>query len=244
MKNSSPSRSEHPASGKSSPVQARGAQARQQLLVHATRIFAGKGYTAASTREICEAAGVNLTAIRYYFGNKEGLYRAALIEPIQIIAEQLGGFDAPSLSFSQALQCIMAPLLGMTQESDYELRVTRLHLRETLEPSVIFREVVQADIRPLHNKFTALLAKHCNLERADTDIHQLAFAMLAMANDYCISREYMKLLAPEMFSRPDAEAIIFDRLTAYCCALLDNERERRRALLISSRARADLQDSQ
>ncbi|WP_306306050.1 TetR/AcrR family transcriptional regulator [Methylomonas koyamae] len=29
-----------------------------------------KSYEGASTREICEAAGVNISAIRYYFGDK------------------------------------------------------------------------------------------------------------------------------------------------------------------------------
>ena len=209
------------------PVQERGAQARQQLLEHATRIFASKGYAGATTREICEVAGVNLSAIRYYFGNKDGLYRAALIEPIHLVAAQFGSFDDPALPFAQAIRQVLAPLLGMAQRDEYELQVVRLHLRETLEPSPIFVEVVVSDILPLHNALVALLARHCELPQPDVDIHQLAFAMVALANDYCISREYMKLLAPEVLSRPDAESIILDRLVGFCEALLDKERERR-----------------
>ena len=209
------------------PVQDRGAQARQQLLAQATRLFAAKGYAAASTREICQAAGVNIAAIRYYFGSKEGLYRAALTEPIHFIASQFGRFDDPELPFAQAIRQVLAPMICLNPQDDYKQQITRLHLRETLEPSAIFREVVRTDIQPLHNLLTGVLARHCKVAEVDTDIHQLAFAMLAMANDYCISREYMKLLAPAVLDRPDAANAILDRLVAFCSALLDAERARR-----------------
>jgi AcrR family transcriptional regulator len=55
--------------------------ARSRLVISALRLFAEKGYKAASTREICDAAGANISAIRYYFGDKASLYRAAFIEP-------------------------------------------------------------------------------------------------------------------------------------------------------------------
>ena len=209
------------------PVQERAAQARQQLLVHAPRNFAAKGYAGATTREICDAAGVNLAAIRYYFGNKEGLYRAALLEPIWLVTERLLGFDGQHLSFEQAIRQVLGPLIEMAWRDEYELHATRLHLRETLQPTPIYRDVVQREIRPLHDALAAMLARHCGLPAADTEIHQLAFAMVAMANDYCISREYMNLLAPDVLARPQAETCILNRLVDYCCALLERERQRR-----------------
>jgi len=75
----------------------RGAQAREALIAHGTRIFATKGFAAASTREICQAAGANVAAIHYYVGDKEGLYRAVLTAPIEAIADQFDGFDGPAL---------------------------------------------------------------------------------------------------------------------------------------------------
>src|SRR4029450_4073601 len=51
------------------------------ILETALDLFAAQGYEGASTRQIAEGAGVNLPAIQYYFGNKEGLYRA-IIEDI------------------------------------------------------------------------------------------------------------------------------------------------------------------
>ena len=47
---------------------------RARLLETAGEVFAEKGYEAATVREICEKAGVNLAAVNYYFGGKELLY--------------------------------------------------------------------------------------------------------------------------------------------------------------------------
>ncbi len=62
-------------------TQARGEDTRRRILETALDLFAAHGYEGASTRQIADGAGVNLPAIQYYFGNKEGLYRA-IVEDI------------------------------------------------------------------------------------------------------------------------------------------------------------------
>jgi len=199
----------------------RGAQAREALIAHGTRIFAAKGYAAASTREICQAAGANVAAIHYYFGDKEGLYRAVLTAPIAAIADQFDGFDDPALSFEQAIRRVLRPFVAMALDVDADaLHVQRLHLREALEPSPVFRDVVDRIILPLHNALAALLARQCGIAKADEGIHQLAFAMTAMANDYCMSREFIRLLAPQVLKRDGAAERILDQLVGYSAALL------------------------
>ena len=47
---------------------------RDKLLDVAGRIFADRGYHAATIREICVAAGANIAAVNYHFGDKLGLY--------------------------------------------------------------------------------------------------------------------------------------------------------------------------
>ena len=67
------------AAGRRRPAsQARGEDTRRRILETALDLFAAQGYEGASTRQIAEGAGVNLPAIQYYFGNKEGLYRAVI----------------------------------------------------------------------------------------------------------------------------------------------------------------------
>ncbi|MBV9757149.1 MAG: CerR family C-terminal domain-containing protein [Alphaproteobacteria bacterium] len=61
----------------------RGEDTRQRILETALVLFGAEGFDGASTRELAERAGVNLPAIQYYFGSKEGLYRA--------VVEQIAG---------------------------------------------------------------------------------------------------------------------------------------------------------
>lgn len=75
-------------------VQVRGEDTRRRILETALNLFATQGYEGASTRQIAEGAGVNLPAIQYYFGNKEGLYRA-IIEDIVADTDRMMASVAP-----------------------------------------------------------------------------------------------------------------------------------------------------
>lgn len=59
---------------------------RDKLLAAARECFTNTPYSKVTTREIAEQAGSNLAMIHYYFGSKEGLYKAVLgdvAEPLE-----------------------------------------------------------------------------------------------------------------------------------------------------------------
>lgn len=51
---------------------------RELLLKAAKTVFARKGYDGATVKELAEEAGVNVSLVSYYFGGKEGLFKACL----------------------------------------------------------------------------------------------------------------------------------------------------------------------
>lgn len=205
----------------------RGAAARESLLREGLRIFSEKGYAEASTREIAGAAGVNVAAIRYYFGDKAGLYRAVLTKPIREITEQLAPFDADE-PFERSIRRLVVALLGpLTRSGDEHALSLRLHLREMLDPSPMLRDVFDQNVLPHHLALVDLLARYCGARRPDLELHQLAFAIVAMLNDYVVSRPCMEMLAPGVFAGKGAIGRITDRLVRYACALADSEKAAR-----------------
>jgi AcrR family transcriptional regulator len=58
------------------PPNAADSRVREALLDSARTLFLRYGFRAVSSRQIAAAAGVNPAMIHYYFGDKEGLYRA------------------------------------------------------------------------------------------------------------------------------------------------------------------------
>src|ERR1700684_2912857 len=54
----------------------KGGETRQRTLDAALKAFGEASFKAVTTRRIAQAAGVSLPTLRYYFGDKEGLYRA------------------------------------------------------------------------------------------------------------------------------------------------------------------------
>jgi AcrR family transcriptional regulator len=59
-------------------VAQRGEETRRRILDAAIDVFATMGYEAAHTRLLAERAGVKLPTLAYYFGSKEGLFRAVI----------------------------------------------------------------------------------------------------------------------------------------------------------------------
>ena len=53
-------------------------EARVKIAAAAEELFAARGFDGTAIRDIARKAGVNGAMIHYYFGNKEGLYRAML----------------------------------------------------------------------------------------------------------------------------------------------------------------------
>ncbi|GAA4149148.1 TetR/AcrR family transcriptional regulator [Actinomadura keratinilytica] len=55
---------------------------REEILAAARTMFAEKGYDATSLRSIARAAGVDPALVHHYFGNKEGVFAAAMRFPV------------------------------------------------------------------------------------------------------------------------------------------------------------------
>lgn len=77
------------------------------LLDSARRLFAAKGYAGASTREIATDAGVNEALIFRHFGNKVGLFQAAVVEPFrELIDDFVDSWESTYVSNSMSTESL------------------------------------------------------------------------------------------------------------------------------------------
>jgi AcrR family transcriptional regulator len=74
-----------------------------RILRAAIRLFAHKGYSGTSTREIAEAAGITKPMLYYYFKSKEGLCQAAMDDYLVDIQRRLDPVPAMNLSPEEEL---------------------------------------------------------------------------------------------------------------------------------------------
>lgn len=204
----------------------RGARARERLLHEAMHIFAEKGFAKASTREICHAAGLNVASIHYYFGDKAGLYRAVLLKPIESLQQQFARFDDPAMPLPEALRLFMSAFLCPSGDEEAAWCL-RLHLREMLEPSLDYANVIAQHVSPHHQRLLAMLGRHVGADVADDALHQLAFALVAMVHDYGTSKACINVLAPSLLTGPQAMDKVLDRLVGFGLALIDHDRQQR-----------------
>ncbi|BBM67247.1 TetR/AcrR family transcriptional regulator [Vibrio alfacsensis] len=70
--------------------------ARESLIFQARELFTILAYDKVSTRLVAQKAGVNVAMIRYYFGNKEGLFETMLRETLSPMQKQMQALVADS----------------------------------------------------------------------------------------------------------------------------------------------------
>ncbi|MBI1179957.1 MAG: DUF1956 domain-containing protein [Alphaproteobacteria bacterium] len=120
-------------------------EASRRLVAAALRAFGERGYKGASTRSIAAQAGVNIAAIPYYFGSKQGLYQAVADHIAEEIMSRMGDALAEA-----------GRLADDTGATDEQLRATLLALADRFvllmvgsrEASVWARFIVREQFEP------------------------------------------------------------------------------------------------
>ena len=124
-----------------------GNNARDKILQAAGEVFAQKGFKAATVREICATAGVNLAGVNYYFGDKEQLYLEAvkLAHPGRL---QEGEAALPEDEpVEERLRFFVRGFIErLAKESDSSWQM-RLFRREIIEPTPFCRETLKEYFR-------------------------------------------------------------------------------------------------
>ncbi|MDB5741979.1 MAG: transcriptional regulator, TetR family [Polaromonas sp.] len=204
-----------------------GARARQHLLHTALKLFAEKGFTKTSTREIALAANANIASISYYFGDKAGLYRAAFTEPMGCTSNAQALHEQTELSLRQWLQAFIGSFLEPMKQGELVQQCTRLHFREMLEPTGLFADEIESRIKPAHAALVAVLARQLGLSVADDALHRLAFSITGLPLQLFIARDCVQAIRPGLIDPPEAIDAWVGQMVRYAEAMVAIEAAQR-----------------
>jgi len=176
----------------------RGEDTRRRILETALSLFAAVGFDSASTRAIAEQAGVNLPAIQYYFGSKEGLYSAAIdhigeqatqaIAPIAARVRAAFETGAPSRAQLINLLCEVVDALvtlfldeNLPGRESRSLFVSRVEVEHTAALDPLNDMMRQHVLSPC----TALIGRLVNRPAGDEQVILRTLMILGQAKIFC-----------------------------------------------------------
>ena len=158
-------------SGATEPVRAR-------LVRAALDCFLADDYHRVTTRLIAERAHANVSMIRYYFGNKEGLYEEMIRETLNPMLTVLDGpMLASTAGFTDFLRLYYETMTARPEFPKLILKV--LALNQGPGPRFIQQLLERGRTRGAR-KVSALKAQGQIASDIDPDILRLAFVSLAM----------------------------------------------------------------
>jgi AcrR family transcriptional regulator len=179
-------------------------ETRARLLEEGRRLFAAKGFRRVTVREICTAAGANVAAVNYYFGDKLGLYREVLDGAIAVMlqtterAREAGEGGTPE----QKLRAFIRVFLQrIGQAKDPWIHQVMTH--EMAEPTDALDEVVRRVIVPRIDYMRELVAGILELGTEDDRVLRCVLSVQSQFHA-AMANPVSKRLVPGFTADPEA----------------------------------------
>ena len=192
---------------------------RAKLLDAAGQVFAESGFQAATVREICTRAGVNVALVNYHFGDKRELYEEVLRYSIGSTKNEAKVFDS-DLPPEEALRELILATLQRMCRADRPGWHFRLMVHELAQPTPAMKTVINETMRPMYDRFRDLIGEMLGLSPDADKTRLCTHSVLSQVVDYAKSRNIHSNLWPELELTPARIAQIADHITEFSLAYL------------------------
>jgi AcrR family transcriptional regulator len=174
---------------------------RERLLQSATEVFAEKGFRGATVAEICEAAGANIAAVNYHFGDKQRLYSQvwrAGMEAAQSRYPLDGGLDDGTPAEAR-LRAFINAMLNRTFAKGPVAALARLMMLEMVEPTAALDEMMGSLIQPTARLLDGILRDL--VPEADTEERRRACRFSVVSQ--CVFFNFTRPVRERIMGRAD-----------------------------------------
>lgn len=186
---------------------------RARILDEAIRAFASQGFAAISTRKLAAAADVNIATLSYHFGNKQGVYKAAVAEVYRRIGT-LSTDLLPELAGLELREALAAIYRATRRESD----CVAILFREVLDHGRLTDETQNAHFLPSVTRHAALVAALLSIEESQARRAMVTLSFLI--GRFAIQEEASLALALGLDDPADAEEAVIDCLYSTATSFL------------------------
>lgn len=198
---------------------------RKKIINSAIVLFANKGFDSTSTREICKHAGVNLSLIPYYFGNKDGLYiniiesvinfgLASLKHEIEL-AKSVNSMDIEDkISLYKTL---LEKYIEFLYSENVPSSFVVLMIKEQTVTHSKFSEIYSQKISVLYNALRKILASILDKKENDKAIVLEVSSILGQILGYkLMEKATLQALQQDLYSKDD-----YRKIKKLVCAYVD-----------------------
>jgi TetR/AcrR family transcriptional regulator, regulator of cefoperazone and chloramphenicol sensitivity len=186
------------------------AETRQRLLETAATVFAEHGFAAATIRIIAGRARVNVAAVNYHFGSKDGLYREVLRHVRRRAYERYPttyGLNGEATA-EERLHAYIRSFLLRTVGEDSVPGFGVLMMREMVEPTCALDMIVDEGIRSLFEQLVEIVRLLMGEESPGEEVLECARSTISQCVFYLFGRSVISRMAPERkFDQGDIEKI-------------------------------------
>lgn len=188
----------------------------RRLLAAASEEFARHGYASARVRQIVDAAKVNVAAVNYHFGGKEGLYRATL--------RYLAGRPAPApkgvvnrrgRSAEERLQRRVYAILDRFIGTDRPSPLGRIIAHEAMDPTGNIESLIGDTMRPDIERIQALLREIAGPGVPERKLAHAALGILGQCVLYLYARPTIEDLSPGFAYGPETCKALAAQITEF-----------------------------
>jgi AcrR family transcriptional regulator len=205
-------------------------QPRANILITALKLFAAQGLVRTTVRQIAKEASVNVSAISYYFGDKNGLYRAAFTEPMPHPLEDVKSSNQSDLNLEQTLNILFNGFIAPLKQNELVKLCMRLHMRELVEPTGLWSETITNDITPRRQALLIVLQKYLGLPEIDDDLQRLAISIVAMGVHLLVGRDVIESVCPQIIDTEQGLDDTQAALVRFATSMVEAEASHRRAM--------------
>jgi AcrR family transcriptional regulator len=201
-------------------------KAKIAILETAGKIFVEKGYRAATIRQICAQAGVNVAAVNYYFGNKKKLYASVLNFYKDAAYKKYPltyGIRENDSARSKIASFIHAMMMRIFEEG-YTPWFGKLLLRELIEPTGELDALIKTHFRPSFLQLASYVRNVLGPSAAQTDVFLCAMSIFGQCLYFCNSPSVTRqLVKKKKLSRREID-MFTEHITRFSLAALDRYR--------------------